>query len=90
MKDFTSVESKLVTIGKRLEKDLNDWEAWAAKADILCSIGMHDIAVRCCDRSLLINPDNGLTWLTKGIALNKLGRTIEADAAFARAKELGR
>ncbi|MFB3765591.1 MAG: tetratricopeptide repeat protein [Methanotrichaceae archaeon] len=79
----------MAAIGKQLERDINDWGAWAAKADILCSLGMHSIAILCCDRSLMLNPDNALAWFTKGIALSKLGRTVEADAAFTRAKELG-
>lgn len=88
MKDFADYDHRLVAIGKRLEKNLDDWEAWAAKADILCSLGMHEIAVRCCDRSLSINPDNVLTWLTKGDALVKIGKIEEAKDAFAKAKEL--
>jgi tetratricopeptide (TPR) repeat protein len=79
---------KLAAIGKELEKNLNNSEAWAAKADILCSMGMHEIAIRCCDRSLEINPDNMLTWMTKGIALEKIGKHEEAMAALAKAKEL--
>ena len=66
------VDQDLTAIGKELEKDLYNSEAWAAKADILCSIMMHEIAIRCCDRSLAINPDNMLTWMTKGIALEKI------------------
>lgn len=88
--DVNDANQKLVAIGMQLEKDLNNWEAWAAKADILCSMGLHDIAIRCCNRSLALNPDNILTWTTKGIALEKLGRHEEAEAAFARAMELGR
>jgi Flp pilus assembly protein TadD len=87
--DYADTEKRLIAIGKELEKDLNNSETWAAKADILCSMGMHEIAIRCCDRSLAINPDNALTWVTKGIALDKLGRHDEADIAFAKAKELG-
>ena len=59
------VDQDLTAIGKELEKNLYNSEAWAAKADILCSIRMHEIAIRCCDRSLAINPDNMLTWMTK-------------------------
>ena len=59
-------------------KDLNNGDAWAAKADILCTMGMYEIAIRCCDRSLSINPENVFTWTTKGIALEKLGRQEEA------------
>jgi len=86
--DCADNEERLVSIGKELMKDINNWEAWAAKADILCTMGLFEIAVRCCDRSLSINPDNIFTWTTKGIALEKLGRQEEALAAFARAKEL--
>lgn len=83
------IDQRFVAIGNELEKNLNNSEAWAAKADILCTMGLYEIAVRCCDRSLAINPDNELTWVTKRIALDKLGRHEEADAAFAKAKELG-
>jgi tetratricopeptide (TPR) repeat protein len=87
--NYTDAEQRLVAIGKELEKDLNNSETWAAKADILCSMRLHELAVRCCDRSLAIDPDNALTWVTKGIALNKLGKHDEAEIAFAKAKELG-
>ena len=86
--DYNDVDQRLAVIGKELEKDLNNSEAWAAKADILYSIGLYDIAIRYCDRSLAINPDNALTWATKGDILNKLGRHDEAEAAFAKTKEL--
>jgi Flp pilus assembly protein TadD len=88
MKAFADLDQRLVAVGKQLEKNLNDWEAWAAKADILCSLGMHEIAVRCCDRALALNPNNLLTWVTRGEALNKLGKNEEADAAFAKARSL--
>ena len=88
MKDIADLDHRLVAIGKQLEKNLNDWEAWAAKADILCSLGMHEIAIRCCDRALALNPNNLLTWVTKGEALKKLGKNEEADAAFAKARSL--
>ncbi len=82
-------DNRLVAIGKQLEKNPNDWEAWAAKADVLCSIGLHNAAIRCCERSLALNPDNILTWTTKGLALRKLRRYEEAEAAFSMAKALG-
>jgi Flp pilus assembly protein TadD len=86
--NITDADQRLVAIGKELEKNIDNWEAWSAKADILCSVGMHEIAVRCCDRSLAINPDNALTLMTKGKALEKLGKHEDAKAAFARAKKL--
>jgi len=87
--DYNDSEQRLAAIGKELEKDLNNSETWAAKADILCSMRLYELAIRCCDRSLAINPDNALTWVTKGIALDRLGRHDEAKIAFAKAKELG-
>ena len=87
--DIDDANHRLVALGMQLEKDLNNWEAWAAKADILCSIGMHDVAIRCCERALSLNPSNILTWMTKGLALEKLGKHDEAKAAFAKARELG-
>jgi tetratricopeptide (TPR) repeat protein len=81
-------EQRLVAIGRELEKDLNNSEAWAAKAEILCSIGLHELAIRCYDRSLAIDPGNALTWVGKSMALNKLGKHDEAEIALARAKEL--
>jgi tetratricopeptide (TPR) repeat protein len=86
---YDDAEKRLIAIGKELEKDINNSETWAAKAEILCSLRLHELALQCCDRSLAINPDNALTWVTKGIALNKLGRHDEAEEAFAKAKELG-
>jgi len=50
---------------------------------------MFEIAVRYCDGSLAINPDNMLTFETKVKALEKLGRHDEAKAAFAKAREQG-
>jgi Flp pilus assembly protein TadD len=87
--NFTDVDQRLAAIGKELEKNLDNWEAWAAKADILCSLGMYEIAIRCCDKSLTINPDNVLTLMTKGNALDELGKHEDANAAFAKAVELG-
>lgn len=88
MKNFAGADNALAAVGMELEKNLENWEAWAAKADILCSLEMYEIAVRCCDKSLALNPDNELTWITKGVALSKLGRTTEADEAFAKAKKV--
>ncbi len=87
--EATDADNRLVAIGKQLEKNSNDWEAWAAKADVLCSLGLHNAAIRCCERSLALNPRNILTWTTKGLALRKLGRLEEAEVAFSMAKALG-
>jgi tetratricopeptide (TPR) repeat protein len=87
--NFGNVDHDLTFIGKQLEKNLDDWEAWAAKADILCSLGMYEVAIRCCDKSLAINPDNAHSWITKRNAFEKIGKHEDAEAAFAKARELG-
>lgn len=87
--DFRNVDHDLTFIGKQLEKNPDDWEAWAAKADILCSLGMHETAIRCCDKSLALNPDNAHSWITKRNALEKLGKHQEAEAALVKVRELG-
>jgi len=86
MGDYADADLALAAIGKELEKNLNNWEAWSAKADVLLSIGMYEIAIRCCDRSLTLNPENKLAWLTKGKALERLGRHEEAKVCLERAK----
>jgi len=83
--DHFDCDQRLMAIGKELLKDINNPDAWAAKADILYSLGMFEIAIRCCDRSLALDPDNMLTWITKGNALDKLGRHEDAKEAFSKA-----
>jgi Flp pilus assembly protein TadD len=46
-------------------------------------------AIKAYDEAIKLDPNDGLTWNNKGEALKSLGRTTEANAAFAKAKELG-
>ncbi len=50
---------------------------------------MYEVAIRCCDKSLAINPDNAHSLMTRGKALEKLGKHEEAKDAFAKAREMG-
>jgi tetratricopeptide (TPR) repeat protein len=84
--DYTDVDQRLAAIERELEKGLDNSEAWAAKADILCSLNMYENAIHCCNKSLTINPHNEFTWATKCHALNKLGRHDEVEAALTNAK----
>jgi tetratricopeptide (TPR) repeat protein len=70
----------LSAIAKELEKNRENWEAWAAKADIIYSMGFYESAILCCDRSLAINPDNPFTKATKANALNNLKKRKEDDS----------
>ncbi len=78
--DNINLDKALSAITRELEKNKDNWEAWAAKADILYSIGLYENAILCCDRSLAINPDNSFTEATKANALIKLKRRNETKA----------
>jgi Flp pilus assembly protein TadD len=49
----------------------------------------YDEAIKATDEAIRIDPNNAKFWHNNGIFLNHLGRTSEADAAYARAKDLG-
>jgi tetratricopeptide (TPR) repeat protein len=84
--DRTDADQMLAAIERELEKDPDNSEAWAAKADILYSLDMYEDAIYCCNKSLKINPNNEFTWATKCHALNELGRHDEAETALTKAK----
>ncbi len=84
--DYDNADLSLLAIKKELEKDPANWEAWAAKADILYSLGVYETAILCCDKSLSLNPYNSLTWLTKWKVLDKLGRHDDAVICLEKTK----
>jgi Flp pilus assembly protein TadD len=51
--------------------------------------GKHNEAIQALDKAIEIDPQYAKAWNKKGDALKSLGRITEADAAFAKAKELG-
>ncbi len=51
--------------------------------------GKYNEAVKAYDASIRLDPNDAAVWNNKGMALKALGRTTEANAAFAKAKELG-
>ena len=59
------------------------------KALLSVVLGKYDEAVKAFDRAIEINPQDSAAWKNKGVTLKALGKTKEADAAFARARELG-
>ena len=86
--DHTDIDHALLAVERMLESDPMDWEAWAAKADLLYSARMYDNAIRCCDRSLEQNSKNAFTWKTKGDALQRLGKHNDAVHCYDMAKQL--
>lgn len=70
--------------------DPNYEMAWKMKGVILASeLGRNEEAVEAFDRALAINPEDPLTWMALGDALKAMGRQVNADEAYAKAKELG-
>lgn len=63
--------------------------AWINKGDDFCSLKKYDEALDAFEEAIRLNSNDYGTWYSKGKALKALGRTIEANAAFAKAKELG-
>jgi len=63
------------------------------KGEVLLAQGKYDEAIRVFDEIIQLDPQDSMScaiaWDGKGEALEKLGKTTEANAAFARAKELG-
>jgi len=61
---------------------------WLQKGNEFYKNDSYDLALRCYDKAIEINPQDANAWHNKGITLKTLGRTTEADAAFAKAKDL--
>lgn len=51
--------------------------------------GKYEEAIQCYDIAIMLNPNFGQAYYDKALALKALGRITEADAAFAKAKDLG-
>ena len=54
------------------------------KADILANEGQYDEALNYYEEAIQLNPKNPIPWHGKGITLQKMGRTEEANEAFAK------
>ncbi len=64
-------------------------DAWSYKARSLYLMGRYNESLQAYEKLTEIDPQNGYNWAQKGRALMSLGRSEEAEAAIARAKELG-
>lgn len=69
--------------------DPNYAEAWNNKVNLLAIQGKYDESIKCLDEVIKINPNFAQDYCVKGVTLESLGRTTEANAAFSKAKELG-
>jgi Flp pilus assembly protein TadD len=66
-----------------------DGSIWCIKGNALGKQVKHDEAIKAYDEAIRLNPKLAAAWNGKGCALRSLGRFADADAAFAKAKELG-
>lgn len=62
---------------------------WNAIGNNFWALNKYDKALEAYEKAIQLRPTKGLYWFNKGDALKELGRTSEAEAAYARASELG-
>ena len=64
-------------------------EAWFNKGLSLGRIHRYNESIQAFDRAIQLNPNNPIAWHSKGIVFKLLNYTTKADAAFAKAEDLG-
>jgi len=64
-------------------------QVWYNRAGLLASQGKKDEALDALNTAIELNPKHADAWHDKGMILAVLDRNSEADAAYAKAKELG-
>ena len=62
---------------------------WCTKGLALGKQGKSDESIKAYDEAIRLNPKLAAAWNGKGCALQSIGRFADADAALAKAKELG-
>lgn len=72
-----------------IEPYLTQTTTWIGKGDALLALGKKQEALEAYNKAIEQSPLNVPAWRSKGIVLKALCRNAEADAANARAKELG-
>ena len=71
-----------------IKLDPNYTIAWYNKGVALIHQGKYDEAIQALNKSIEINPQFVNAWYTKAYVLKFLGRTIDYNATYAKAKEL--
>jgi tetratricopeptide (TPR) repeat protein len=66
----------------------NNSSFWLQKGDEFYKNNSYDLALRCYDKAIEIDPENVDVWYNKAVVLKELGRDTEAEKALAKAKVL--
>lgn len=63
-------------------------DAWLQKGDEFYKNRSYDLALRCYDKAIEIDPMSAKAWENKGNVLKQLNHTDKADEAFSKASDL--
>lgn len=78
-------------IDKAIQMDPRNSQAWGQKALNSYVLGKYNESLAAYEKVIELEPENAFAWIWKGKgdSLKALGRQAEADAAYAKARELG-
>lgn len=90
LNNIGDVEGAVEAFDNASKIDPNDEMAWKMEGVLLArDLHRYNDAIKAYDAALQIDPKDAEVWSLKGDALLASGNQAEADAAFAKAKELG-
>lgn len=81
-------EEALEALGKALERNPENVEAWFDKSLVYGVLEQYDNALKALECALAIDPNFAHIWYFKGMVLRESGKETDALSAFIRAKSL--
>jgi tetratricopeptide (TPR) repeat protein len=86
---YLDFEGAINAYDEAIRLNPNYADAWNARSVALSEQDKYDESLKAIDEALRIDSNNAKFWHNRGIILKNLGRTLDADAAYAKAKDLG-